>query len=331
MRRTFNSLIQISAIALIFFIVPPVNSIASNYVTVATIGGEPSISRDQAPQKIVDQVIAFWGREFKQVLPDKPDLIVLPEVCDLASTGLEYRKVRKNQIHDYFASVAKANHCYIAYGTLRDEKDGTIRNSCIMIGRNGEIAGIYDKNFPTIYEMEANIMPGKTAPVFELDFGRIGMAICFDLNYDELRTQYAAQKPDLIIFSSVYHGGLAQNVWAYSCRSHFVGSVRANPSQIRNPLGEVVASSSNYQDYVVTRINLDCELVHLDYNRGRLNALKEKYGQRVTISDPGYLGCVLVTSEDKNVTVDKMIKEFEIELLDDYFNRSRGFRKKNLN
>ena len=69
-------------------------------------------------------------------------------------------------------------------------------------------------------------------------------------------------------------------------------------------------------------------MVHLDYNWSKLIALKEKYGTGVTISDPGKLGTVLVTSEDKNVTVGQMIKEFDLELLDDYFNRVRAFRLK---
>jgi hypothetical protein len=158
------------------------------------------------------------------------------------------------------------------------------------------------------------------------------VAICFDLNFDELRLKYVKEKPDLIIFSSMYHGGVAQNIWAYTCRSWFVASVyRQTPSQIRNPMGEVVASSTNYFDYTVSRINLDCRLVHLDYNRDKLRALKEKYGPTVTISDPGELASVLVTSENDKVTVDQMIKEFGIELLDDYLDRARAFRLSNDN
>ena len=125
----------------------------------------------------------------------------------------------------------------------------------------------------------------------------------------------------------MYHGGIAQAIWAYSCRSYFVGSVyRQTPSEIRNPMGEVVASSTNYFDFAVARINLDCELVHLDYNWEKLTALKAKYGPSVTISDPGELASVLVTSEAGKITVDQMIREFDIEKLDDYLNRAREFR-----
>lgn len=321
--------IRISFI-LILFIIATVSALAANYITVATIGAAPSLDKKQDPQKIVNQVIAFWKQELKQVLPDKPDLIVLPEVCDLSGADKEYLKVRKNQVLDFFASVAKTNHCYIAFGMMREGSEGVLLNSCIILDRNGEIAGIYDKNFPTIGEMEKGIKAGKEAPVFQLDFGKVAVAICFDLNFDELLEQYAAKKPGLIIFSSMYHGGLAQSIWAYKCRSYFVGSVyKGTPSEVRNPMGDIVAASTNYYDFAVTRINLDCKLVHLDYNQSKLTALKEKYGAGVTISDPGKLASVLITSEEKNVTVDQMIKEFEIELLDDYLNRSRAFRLKN--
>ena len=96
-------------------------------------------------------------------------------------------------------------------------------------------------------------------------------------------------------------------------------------------MGEVVASSTNYFDFAVARINLDCELVHLDYNWDKLTALKDKYGPSVTISDPGELASVLITSNDSKTTVDQMIREFNIERLDDYLNRAREFRLSNEN
>jgi hypothetical protein len=305
---------------------------AERYVTVATIGNTPTAIKSDNKQEIVDHVIKFWDRELKQVLPDKPDLIVLPEFCDLSGEGEEYLNIRNNQVLDFFASVAKSNKCYIAFGTKRKDKNGYWRNSCIVIDRNGSIAGIYDKNFPTIGEMESGIKASDKAPLIDCDFGRVAVAICFDLNFDELRLKYAKEKPDLIIFSSMYHGGVVQNTWAYTCRSHFVSSVyRGNPSEIRNPMGDIIASSTNYFDFVVAKINLDCNLVHLDYNWSRLTSLKEKYGTTVKISDPGKLASVLITSENSKVTASEMVKEFEIEMLDDYLSRAREFRLKKEN
>ena len=330
-QRFYSYLIGI----LFFSVITLSNAEAANYVKVATIGSRPGIvDKSKGMQHIVDQVIEFWRDELPLVLPDKPDLIVLTEVC--ARPGgltreeqLEYYRVRKNQVLDFFASVAKENQCYIVFGTTREQEDGIWRNSSIILNREGNVAGIYNKYFPTIGEMERGIKPGREAPVFQCDFGRVACVICFDLNFDELRDAYASEKPDIILFSSMYHGGLVQANWAYTCRSFFVSSIGVS-SEIRNPLGDVVATSTNYYNHVVTTINLDSRLAHLDYNWDKLRALKQKYGPLVTIYDPGRVGCVLISSEHDSLSAEDMIKEFEIELLDDYFNRSRSFRVKQL-
>jgi predicted amidohydrolase len=329
-----KNFISILSITLFISFTYPAN--AKNYVKIATIGAAaPQFEKGMAPQELVDNMIDFWENQLNQVLPDEPDLIVLPEACD-RPRGLnieeqfKYFEVRKNQVLDYFRSAAKDNQCYIAFGTKRQIEDGSWRNSCIILNRAGEIAGIYNKNFPTIGEMEAGIKAGKEAPVFQCDFGSIACAICFDLNFDELLRKYQETKPDIIIFPSMYHGGLVQSYWAYTTRAFFVsaGGFREFPSEIRNPLGDVIATTTNYFDFVVTTVNLDYRLVHLDYNWEKLRALKEKYGDKVTIYDPGKVGTVLITSEHNELSADEMIREFDIELLDDYFERSRTFRQK---
>jgi len=311
----------------------PVRHKKRGYVKISIIGPKyPSVSADTKPQKIVDKMIAHWKSKFAQVLPDKPDLIVVPESCDIPSglphdKRLEYLRVRKDQVLNYFAKVAKENDCYIVYSSTRKKDDGTWRNSSVMLDRKGNIAGVYNKNHVVIEEnTKSGILYGKDAPIIECDFGRVAFAICFDLNFDELRLKYVKAKPDLIIFSSMYHGGLMQSYWAYSCRAHFVGAVAGLPCQIRNPIGEIVAANTNYFDFVTATVNLDCCLAHLDYNWGRLKAMKEKYGPKVKITDPGFLGSVLIASEDERITVEEMVAEFKIELLDDYMKRALAHR-----
>ena len=305
-------------------------------ITIATIGSGPaSAAGDTEQQKVVEKMIAHWKRQFAQVLPDRPDLIVVPEACDRpsgfdAEKLLEYYKVRKEQVQQFFAETARENNCYIVYSAYRVMPDGSRRNSSVLIDRKGNTTGIYNKNHPTIGEIEDGTLCGKEAPLFECDFGRVAMAICFDLNFDELRLKYVNAKPDLIIFSSMYHGGLMQSYWAYSCRCHFVGAIAdsATPSEIHNPLGQIIASNTNYFNFAVARVNLDCELVHLDYNWERLRKLKAKYGPKVTITDPDRLGSVLISSEHETISADEMIKEFEIDLLDDYLARATAYRHK---
>ncbi len=313
------------------FLAPMAN--CSNHVRIAVIGNIPRIDINQAPQELVNEVIRFWQKELAQVLPDQPDLILLTEACDRPAgmptdKQFDYFRTRKDQVKDFFSSVAKENHCYIAFGMKRQDDEGIWYNSLLVLDRNGKVAGIYNKNFPTVAEMESGIRAGSEAPLIECDFGTVAGAICFDLNFPEMLERYERSRPDIILFSSMYHGGLMQKYWAYASRSFFAGSVggSSTPSEIRNPLGEVLASSTNYFDYVVADVNLDRRLVHLDYNWEKLAQLKKKYGKGVTIYDPGEVGVVMITSESNDVNVDQMIEEFGIEDLDDYFDRSRRSR-----
>lgn len=310
---------------------------AAKNVKVATIGVRtPVLDKSMGYQRMVDRMIQFWKREIAHVLPDKPDLIILQENCDFP-WGLSqdeknaYIEVRKNQIQDFFASVAREHQCYLLFGTRR-VSDGVLRNSGILIDRSGNIAGIYDKNYPTIGEMEAGIVPSNDVPIFQTDFGKVAIAICFDLNYDDHLKRYIELDPDIVLFPSAYHGGFVQSIWAYSCRSYFAGAISSvgRNSEILNPLGEIIASSTNYVNYAITNINLDYKLVHLDYNRSRLAKLKQKYGRNVHIHDPGGLGVVMVSSNHDNVPVVQMLEEFEVEILDDYFDRSIDARAKEL-
>lgn len=332
-----KSYIKFFIILSCFFITLPYAN-GEKWVKVATIGKRtPVLDKTKGNQWMVNRMIGFWKRELSNVLLDKPDLIVLQENSDFpwGLTQAEknaYVDVRKNQIQDFFSSVAKDNSCYILYGTRRIDEKGIIRNSGVLINRQGGVEGIYDKNYLTIGEMEAGIKPSNNVPLFKCDFGNLAVAICYDLNFEEHMSRYVRLKPDIIVFPSAYHGGFVQSVWAYTCRSYFVGAVSSvgRNSEILNPLGDIVASSTNYQNYAVSNINLDYKLVHLDYNRPKLKNLKKKYGPKVNILDPGGLGVVMITSEHEQIKVDQMVKEFDIEVLDDYFERSKKYRKTKL-
>ena len=301
----------------------------ANYVKIAAIGAKPTEVTPGASQtQITEHMIGHWNTELQQVLADRPDLIVLPEECDRpfnlpVKDQLEYFEFRKNSIRDFFAGIAAGNNCYIVYSAARQVGDGSFRNSSTLIDRQGRIAGIYDKNHLTEGEIkDYNMLCGSEPLVVNCDLGRIGFAICFDLNFDDLRLKYAESKPNLILFSSMYHGGLMQAFWAHCCRSYFVGAVSALPSQIRNPYGQVISSNTNYRDYAIATVNLDYCLVHYDYHFDKLKALKAKYKQDVSVYDPGLWGSVMISSESEGITAAELATEFEIELLDDYLARS---------
>ena len=304
----------------------------SRYVKISVLGPKGPQYTGLEHQAALKEMMEFWDGQLAQILPDKPDLIVFPEVCDRFNNmpkgvEMDYYEYRGDKMLKCFAKKAKENNCYIAYSAAFKQFDGKYRNSTQLIDRQGEIAGIYNKNHLVTTESSiSGFLYGKDADLIATDFGTIGCAICFDLNFNELREKYAESQPDIILFSSMYHGGLMQAYWAYSCRSHFVGAVHALPSTIISPSGEILAQTTNYFNHVTETINLDCKLVHLDCNRNKITAAKQKYGAKFSMKDPGLLGSVLISSETEEVTIDEIIDEFKIEILDDYMQRSLDHR-----
>jgi len=316
---------------------------AVNKVRVVTLGPTtPIVDLNKSPQEIIDYMMEFWQGKIDEVLPYKPDLIVLPEACDRPRSlqsnwdkEKAYYDVRGDKFLKFFSDIAKSNNAYVVYSYKRHLKDSIYRNSSVLIDRKGVVVGIYDKNYPTIGEMNRGIVPSTETPIFQCDFGKVGMLICFDMNFEELRKEYEKKQPDIMILSSRYQGDLMQKYWAHSIQSYFVSAVEGRPflpSDIYDPLGDLLSrSNSHYLNFTYAEINLDRKLIHRDNNMEKMLALKSKYKDDVTIKDPGLLDVVLLSSNSKDVTVDDMIKEFGIESLTSYINRSSDYRYKKNN
>ena len=284
-------------------------------------------------EEAVRERMDYWRMEIDKVLPDKPDIILLTEYCDSPSMNISpkeeiaYYQYRGDRILDFFMETARNNGMYIAYPAYMEEA-GVRRNTTRIIDRSGHVVGLYHKNHLVTEEMtEYGMICGSEASLIECDFGTVGPVICYDLNFDRIRMQYVRLKPDLLLFSSYFHGGLMQRYWAYSCRAYFVGSVLDDACSVIAPTGEVIASGTNYFNNVTANLNLDSKLAHFDCNREKFQALKSKYGTGVKFSEPGHLGSVLISNEMEAVTVEDLFKEFEIECLDDYFHRAQALQQ----
>ncbi|MDR3709245.1 MAG: carbon-nitrogen hydrolase family protein [Capsulimonadaceae bacterium] len=306
----------------------------SLFVKISTIGTAPPVSRPGRNNgQLVDDMIAHWRETFDRVLPDHPDLIVVPEWCDhyidhSLAQSLAYFAERGDRVLSFFQETAKRFKCFLTYPALWPNADGTWRNSIQLIDDGGNVIGVYEKNHPTVGELEIGVMPGTQIPVFETRIGRIGGLICFDLNFAELKERYRRARPDLLLFCSLYHGGMQQQSWAFDCRCHFAGACADFPSAIVSPLGSVLATSTNYIEHVTATVNLDCALVHLNFNEEKLPALKGKYGPEAMITDLGLSAVVQVASGHPSRSVADLLAEFEIETLDGYLDRCRDLQAK---
>ena len=312
----------------------------SRNITISCVTAAPlALGPETSPEEAVGAEIAHWEDRIRSVIDEEPDLIVLPEAADRPSVDTygnsdrltQYAVLRGGQVRDRLAELARTAKTHIAYSALHFDSDRPY-NATEFIDRSGEVVGSYSKNHLTMGEADdSGLYYSDDTCVIDLDFGRVGAAICFDLNFEELRDKYRGRGVEVMVFSSEYHGGLMQNYWAYSLRSFLAASIRPPaPSAIVSPLGETIAESTNYFSQVTARVNLDYALAHLDGHWDKLAAMKKKYREGVNIHDPGRLGSVLITVEAEGLAISDLLLEFEVERLDDYLDRAREHRTKSL-
>lgn len=197
----------------------------ARWVTVASLPGAQLRVQDiHDHEACVQEEMIYWAEQIAKVLPDRPDLIVTPECCDRPAgiadaDKVPYYRVRGDRMRDFFMQQARQHHANIAYAAMRLLPDGTCRNSIQFINREGRIDGIYNKNMLVIEEhTRQNALYGADVHAIRTDFGRVTGAICFDLNFVQPLKATVREKPELIVFSSAYHGGFVQRHWAYTAR-----------------------------------------------------------------------------------------------------------------
>jgi hypothetical protein len=249
------------------------------------------------------------------------DLAVLCESVE--SSGQDLADAEELRAPGRFLSLyldyAARQKCHLA-GSVKLREKGRVYNSIAFVSPGG-ILGAYHKTHLTPTELDMGLSPGLGAVVVDSAIGRLGGVICFDLNFETLRRQYAALKPDILCFASNYHGGLMQGQWAYQCRAFFVSALYFHGGGILDPFGRPRALSDCYTAHPRARINLDRAMVHLDYNRDKFPAIEKKYLGEVVIDVPPNIGPALVYSLTPKRTALDVVREFGLELIDDYFAR----------
>ena len=230
-------------------------------------------------------------------------------------------------ILNIYRRFAIRNKCIVA-GSVKLQEDNGIYNSIAYLDSKGEPIGSYHKNHLTMKEINTHLVSGKGATAIQTDIGKLGGIICFDLNFEELRDEYSVKKPDILTFSSMFHGGIAQLYWAFACESFIVSSLCFKGGGIVDPFGRVLKQTDCYNKHAVVQINLDKAIIHLDNNFQKYPDILMKYGDKVILDTPENIGSTLVYSLHPSIRALDIVKEFNLELRSDYINRMRLINKK---
>ncbi|MGH9327614.1 MAG: nitrilase-related carbon-nitrogen hydrolase [Terriglobia bacterium] len=186
------------------------------------------------------------------------DLIALPECCRGQNDHGSEESLSGPTV-TAMAALAKKHRTYIVCPI--DRRDGTRRlNTSVLLDRKGEVAGIYDKIFPWFPEFHLSppVNPGQQIGVFTADFGRVGLAICFDIDFPEVWQGLANHGAELVIWPSAYSGGAALQAHASIQHYYVVSATKAPDCTVYDITGEQLLFEKK-TDINVSHIILDLD------------------------------------------------------------------------
>lgn len=226
-------------------------------------------------------------------------------------------------VTERLAAWARTHSSYVIFG-LRTKQRATIYNSAILMDRQGNIVGQYNKKHPTDGELAEGTTPGDDAavPVFKTDFGSVGIEICFDVNWREEWRRLKQAGAQIIFWPAAYPAARQLPALALTNEVYIVSSTNSGPSSIYDITGEALASTGVHQEWVGATLPLGKRLFETDINGKKIPEVEREYGSRVEVTWYHDSDWVTLASLDPNLTVDDLISKYGLIPLRQYIAQS---------
>jgi predicted amidohydrolase len=274
--------------------------------------GGPSVSsrRDGLPRKVLlgsvisgyevfslplekrldrmDELVKAMSAQARASYPGKPlDLAVLPETF-LARPGgsLAQQAVQLDEVLPRIAACARRHKCYLVVPLLLRERDlpSHISNAALLVDRGGGVAGIYRKVHLVAPQgsdvLENGTTPGRAFPVFECDFGRVGIQICFDLLYPDGWQALARQGAEIVALPSASPETVHPCLYALRHRYYIVSAAPRDHAAVFSPLGLIEAQVTR-EAVLVHQIDLSYAILHWEAVLEEGKGLRRRFGDKV--------------------------------------------------
>jgi len=249
------------------------------------------------------------------------DLIALPELC----RGWDPEPLLGPTV-TAMSELASRHSTYVVCPIDRLE-DGPRHNSAVLIDRGGKVACVYDKVYPywgELTDIAPPATPGSEVPVYQADFGRVAMAICFDVNFPELWKEMSAKDCELVIWPSAYSAGMSLHAHSLMYHYYIVTCTQRCDCIVCDITGEEMLYERS-EGLNVTRVTLDLDrcLFHLDFNPPKLERLLADHGDDVEVERTlDREGWFLLRAKRPRASARELAREYGMEELRDYISRS---------
>lgn len=222
-------------------------------VKLATVHHRPVKSKSR------EENLAAFAALVDKAGAQQADIVCLPEGATIVGTSLDYisgSETLPGPTTKFLGEVARRNNLYIVAGVLEKEGD-VVYNTAVLIDRKGNLAGKYRKTSLPREEIDGGVTPGNSFPVFDTDFGRIGIMICWDVTFPEPARALAQQGAE-VIFLPIWGGDLTlAKARAIENQVYLVSSTYDMISAVFDLEGNVMQQAKDDKSVVVVDVNLN--------------------------------------------------------------------------
>jgi len=223
------------------------------------------------------------------------DLVVFSEFAVTAGkpgSAAEAAVPLDSKILDVLGGKAREHGCYLVFGgVVRDGANGSAcTNSAVVLDRKGKLVGKYDKVHPVLDSegrdgsvvLEGGVNAGDSYDVFDLDFGRVGIRICYDVEYPEGWKRLAEAGADLVLFPTQSPQLTRPAMYAATHEYWVVSSTFRNNASIFEPgTGLVAAQIREPKRTLVHEIDLSYAVLPWSPRMRNGASFREKFGEKV--------------------------------------------------
>ncbi len=257
------------------------------------------ISGPQVPDNLDEA-----GRQIAAAASAGAQLVVLPENFALMPLSDADRLAAaepdgKGPIQDFLAAQARQHHVWLVGGTipLTAKTGNKVRAACLLFNDRGERVARYDKihlfnvqlDNGEQYHESNSFEPGEEIVVAETPYGKLGLAVCYDLRFPELFRRMQEQGAEIFAVPAAFTAHTGKAHWEVLLRARAIenlvyviaaaqGGRHANgrethgDSMVVNPWGEVLARLAHGVGYVMA----DCDHARLQDLRKNLPSIHHR-------------------------------------------------------
>ena len=272
---------------------------------------------------IVDRMQAQSEKQYGRGV----DLAILPEMA-LTGEGERIGEVAdwsfplEGAVQETFAREARKCHCYIVAPTylLEDRATKRCSNAAILFDRAGRVVGIYRKVHLVVDtasgSMEHGSTPGKQEPVFDCDFGKLGIQICYDIEFDDGWREMARKGAELVAWPTQSPQTSQPAARARENHYYIVSSTWRNNASIFEPTGKIVSQvkwpagdpNPPEQNILVMEIDLSYAILPWSSTLKNGRTLRDKYGDKVDYRYYEDEDLGMFWSNDPHTTIRQMLR-----------------------